>query len=85
MATTGDDVWLALAEYTDALSAMCRERRMRSMTELVYTAHTSAGPVPIPKRIADAELRWARAKTVLRDALRARANHDPGDEDRSER
>lgn len=83
MAKTGDELLLALSEYADALSAMCRERTMRSLTEPTYTAHTSVGPVPVPKRIADAEMRWARAKTALRDARRAHVNHDP--EDRSKR
>lgn len=83
MTTTGDELLLALAEYSEALSEMCRERRAYSMTEATYTAHTSHGPTQIPKRIADAEMRWQRAKTALRDARRTRANHDPGDEDRS--
>lgn len=82
---TGDDLLLALSEYADALAAMNRERKMFSLSEPTYTAHTSHGPVRVPRRIADAEMRWSEAKTRLRDARRARANHDPGDEDRSER
>jgi len=76
----GEGYWQALDEYTEALKSMCRERRVYSTTEPTYTLSTSAGPVKIPRRILDAEERWARAKTALRDAGRLLV-HDPGDED----
>lgn len=76
--------WQALDEYTEALADMCRERRMHSLSEPMATVHTSDGPIYRPTRIMDAEMRWAAARTRLRDARRW-FEHDPGDEDRSER
>lgn len=69
------------AELDEARRAL-REQQKRPAIEgePMATWSTSIGPVQEPRRVADALVRWMKAKTALRDALRA---HDPGDEDRT--